>query len=107
VARRARNFDVRTIERVVRLPLVIEIPSLPASRAVASLALAAKRTFVNVIAIVTFGAKRRRILVRRCAMTGLALRSRMRSRQLESGFVVIVWNTRPFSFIVASLTLVA
>jgi hypothetical protein len=83
VACRAGYFKVRAIEWVISLTRVIKIPSLPASRVVACLALAAKRTFVNVIAVVTFGAVYRCILVRRRAVAGFALRSRMRPRKLE------------------------
>lgn len=83
---------------------MIEIPGLPTARVVAGLALASKCTFVVIVAIVAFCAKRRRIFVRGGTMARLALGSRVRSGQLESGFAMVVNHPWPFLFVVAGLT---
>lgn len=101
------HFDVRAIKWIVTLPGVIKIPGLPAPGVVTGFALPTKGPFVNIIAVVTFGAKRRRILVSRCLMAGFTLRARVSSRQFEFRFVVVVRDSCPFFLVVAVLTFIA
>lgn len=70
----------------------------------AKVAFSAHPAFVQVIGSVTSSADHRRILELRCLVAGFALAAGMRADQLESGFVVIVYDTCPLPFIMACLT---
>lgn len=72
----------------------------------AKVAFSAHSAFVQIIGRVASSADHRCILEFRRLMAGFALAAGMCTDQLESGFVVIVCDTRPLLFIMASLTAV-
>lgn len=101
------DLQMRAVKWIVGLPEMIEIPSLPASCAVAGFAFPAKCAFVNVVAIVALGTNGGRVLVGGRAMACLALGARVRSGKLEFRFVVVIKYTCPFLLAVAGFTFIA
>ena len=85
----AIDLHVRTVEFVVGLGVVVELPDAPAIGVVAGIAMGAERELVNIVILVTRIAIQRIHLVAGVQMTFLARNGGMQADEREAGHVMV------------------